>query len=100
MENIYYGESKKKCHKVNLMDLLLHSLRENGFKAQQDQFGDESATWIELIKTTNKPSQITVNILFDCNDRNKITDISIFEAPIVTIVDEEKSLQLVRFSDK
>jgi len=91
MENIYYGKSKSKSHKVNLMDLLLTTFSENGFKPQQDCFGDESAAWIELKKKTVKPSLVTVSIIFDFHDRNKITEINIYENPIVTIVDEDKT---------
>ena len=91
MENIYYGKNKSKSHKVNLMDLLLTTFSENGFKPQQDSFGDESATWIELTKKTLKPSLVTLNIIFDYNDRNKLKEINIYENPIVTIVDHDNT---------
>jgi hypothetical protein len=95
MENIYYGKSKSKSHKVNLMDLMLTSFQENGFKPQHDSFGDESAAWIELTKKTQKPSLVTVNICFDYEERNRITEINIYENPIITIVDEEKTTVIV-----
>ena len=60
MNNIYYGKNKSKSHKVNLMDLILTSLRENGFNAQQDSFGDKSCAWIELTKKTQKPSLVNL----------------------------------------
>jgi len=91
MDNIYYGKSKSKSHKVNLMDLMLTAFQDNGFNPQQDSFGDESAAWIELTKKTLKPSLITVNIIFDYKDRNKLTEINIYENPIVTIVDHDNT---------
>lgn len=77
------------------MDLILTSLRENGFNAQQDSFGDKSCAWIELTKKTQKPSLVTVNICFDYEERNRITEINIYENPIITIVDEEKTTVIV-----
>ena len=88
---LYYGKNKKAAKQITLEELLAKKLK--NFKIKRDSFSDNSARWIDIIQQ-NEKSQITVVMLFTL-DYEEIEEIEVFEAKVVTIVDEENMKKLI-----
>lgn len=88
--NIYVGKNKKEAEKVSLYKLLNTILKNNGIETNSGIFSDDSCAWVGIVKTNDK-KQITVNLRFEPDDLNNIVDIGVFEAKIITVVDEDNA---------
>lgn len=74
---------KAKIPKVTLSNLILRQLLQIGFDANEDQFSDKSARWVEI-----KKNNYTITISFDQRG-NVIEDVELHE-DILDVVDTKK----------
>lgn len=90
---IYSGKNKKEAKQTTLKRLLIDSLIESGFKLDNGSFDDENHSWVGIVQESNKPSQVLINVCF--NDSDEITEVKVYETPIVTIVDDDRCKQII-----
>lgn len=90
---IYFGKNKKESRQVSLRALLTSKLLESGFKLDNGSFEGESHAWVGVVQETKKPSQVLVNICF--NDEDAITEVKVYETPIITTLDNDQSKQII-----
>lgn len=90
---IYIGDSKRKSIQVSFLELLQIKLKEAGIDNSKDGFYDENTEWLAIKLRTDKPSLVTIEISMNI-ELDLIEDIDVYEADIITIVDDENQRKL------
>lgn len=91
---IYIGKNKKEAKQISLKDLLALKLSQDlkdKNVCRKGRFSDDSASWIDLRKTTEKGA-IDIVIGFDPETENTFTDIDVYKSK--WILDEENMKKL------
>lgn len=96
---IYIGKNKAEAKQISFINLFERKLREANIQMDNVDWSHENYVVIGIIKDdteTNKknPKQLTINFGFNFQE-DKIEEIKVWSAPIVTIVDEDNSVRLV-----
>ena len=96
---VYIGKNKKEAKQIDFQDLLIMKLAEAGIEMDNGSFSGEDHSWVGILKNdhkTNKvdPKQVCVNLTFSPKN-DTIKEISIYIAPIITIIDEENQKKLI-----
>jgi hypothetical protein len=91
---IYAGKNKGKARRISFQDLLIGKLKEAGFEMDNGCFCDENHSWVGVLQSTTKPSQVCVNITFNIEE-DSINSVDVYETPIVTKLDEDNTKKIV-----
>ena len=91
---LYFKNSEGQLQETNLRQILLNVLNIANFQMDNGSFDGENYKWIGIVQKSKNKTQIVVNITF-LGDGNTITGLHVYETPIIQIVDEENSRQLV-----
>lgn len=91
---IYIGKNKGSSKRISLYDLIHQSLANNSIQTDSGRFGDDSGAWVGILKS-DEGKQVTVNLMFNCGNLDEIVDVGVYEAKIITIVDEERAKKII-----
>ena len=91
---LFFKNSKGQLELTTLSKVLSNQFKEAGFKMDNGSFEGENHNWIGVVQKSKNKTQVVTNITF-LDDGNTITGLNVYETPIVKIIDEENSRQVV-----
>lgn len=91
---IYIKNSEGQLQETNLRQILSYAFEKAKFKMENGSFEGENHMWVGIIQESKKPSKVVTNICFE-EDGNTITELKVFETPIVRVEDENNSKQII-----
>jgi hypothetical protein len=91
---LYFKNSEGQLQETNLIQILSNALKTANFKMDNGSFEGDNHKWIGVVQKSKNKTQVVTNITF-LDDGNTITGLNVYETPIITLVDEENSRQVV-----
>ena len=91
---LYFKNSEGQLQETNLRQILSDALHKANFKMDNGSFDGENHKWIGVVQKSKNKTQVVTNITFE-DDGNTVTGLKVYETPIVKIVDEENSRQVI-----
>jgi len=88
-----YKKIKGALVPVTLMDAFTTHLKKHFPGYETGRFSDDSAAWISIKREIDR-HEIDVVISFE-GDGNTIDGISVYKAPIVTKIDDDKQIKII-----
>ena len=91
---LYFKNSNGQLQETNLRQILSKALKTANFEMDNGSFDGENHKWIGVVQKSKNKTQVVTNITF-LDDGNTITGLHVYETPIIKVVDEENSRQVV-----
>lgn len=95
---LYFKNKNGQLQETTLEDILVKAFSEAKFKMDNGSFVGDNHRWVGVVQKCKKEdkseSQVLTNITF-MNDKNTITGLHVYETPIIKVVDDENSRQIV-----
>ena len=91
---IYFKDKDGKLQEVTLADLLNAAFIDAGFEMDYASWKHDDLIFVGVVQENEKPEQIVTNICFNA-DGNTITGLHVYSSPILRVVDEDNSKQLI-----
>ncbi len=91
---LYFKNKNGQLEETNLMQILSKSLEIANFKMDNGSFEGENCKWIGVVQKSKNKTQVVTNITF-LDDGNTITGLHVYKNPIIQVVDEDNSEQII-----
>ena len=91
---LYFKNSIGQLQETNLRQILSYALKTANFEMDNGSFDGENHKWVGVVQKSKNKTQVVTNVTFFA-DGNTITGVHVYETPIIKVVDEENSRQVV-----